>query len=308
MKWLISLVIAVPFLLLPATAAAQSPEDDDDFTLRVNGDVTIAEGERVNSVIVIDGDLIVAGQVTDFALVIDGDALVSGSVGGDLTVISGNIDLASTAVVENLSSIRGDIIRASGATVTGDVHERDSFRFLWWAAGLFSVLLWSGITVTMVVAALLFATFGGRQLATAARSMTGDLVNTIVGAVFLWIGVPMVAGLAIATVVGIPLGIGVFLFLLPAFGFLGYLVSGTRLGIWLLSLGGREAGERPFLAAGLGTLVLQLLILIPALGILLALLASIWGAGSLAYRLYHNAGGKGFQNATVSAPAPDGAA
>jgi hypothetical protein len=303
MKWLIALLVALPLALIPAIASAQSPEDDDDFTLRVNGDVTVAQGEIVTSVVVIGGDLTIEGEVTDFALVIDGNAAVSGSVGGDLTVVSGDIDLASTAVVDNLNSVRGDIIRATGATITGDIHERDSFRFLWWAAGLVSILFWLGMTVAVVAAALLFAAFGGRQLAAAARGMTGDLVSTIIGGVFLWVGVPILAGIAIVTIVGLPLGLGVLFFLLPAFGFLGYLVTGTRLGIWLLGLGGREAGERPFLAAGLGTLALQLLVLIPGLGILIALVAGVWGAGSLASRLYHNAGGQGFQGGEAPAAA-----
>jgi hypothetical protein len=305
-------LVALPFVFLPAAASAQSPEgeNDDDFTLRVNGDVTVAQGESVNSVVVIDGDLIVEGEVTDFALVIKGDAVVSGSVGGDLTVISGDIDLASTAVVDNLNSIRGDVIRASGATVTGDIHERDSFRFLWWAAGLLSILLWIGMTVTLIVAALLFALFGGRQLTAAARAMTGDLVNSIIGGVFLWIAVPILGGLAIASIVGIPLGIGVFLFLLPALGFLGYLVAGTRLGIWLLGLGGREPGERPFLAAALGTLGLQLLILIPVVGVFIAILSGLWGGGALAFQLYRSAGGKGFEGdeASVTPQSAGGAA
>jgi hypothetical protein len=302
MKWLIVLLLALSAAFSPAVASAQSPEADDDFTLRVNGDVTIAEGETVNSVVVIDGNLTIEGNVTDFALVIDGNAVVSGRVGGDLTVISGDIDLAGSAVVDNLTSIRGDIVRATGATINGDIHERDSFRFLWWAAGLFSVLIWLGMTVSLVAAALLFAAFGGRQLATAARAMTGDLVNTIIGAVFFWVGVPILAGLAIATIVGLPLGLGILVFLLPSFGFLGYLVAGTRLGIWLLALGGREAGERPFLAAGLGTLALQLLVLIPALGILIALLAGVWGAGALAFRIYRGAGGKSFEGGESPAP------
>lgn len=302
MKWLVVLTLALPFIVLPATASAQSPQGDDDFTLRINGDVTIAEGETVNSVVVIDGDLTVEGEVTDFALVIDGNAIVNGSVGGDLTVISGDIDLGPTAVVDNLNSIQGDINRASGATILGDVSERDSFRFLWWAAGLFSILLWLGLTVAAIVSALVFAAFGGRQLGAAARGMTGDLVNTIIGCVFLWVAVPILAGIAIVTIVGLPLGLGVFLFLLPALGFLGYLVTGTRLGIWLLTLGGREAGDRPFLAAGLGMLALQLLVLIPGLGIIIALLAGIWGGGALAFRLYRNAGGKGFEGNAASAP------
>ncbi|HEU0073558.1 MAG TPA: hypothetical protein VFS30_06060 [Dehalococcoidia bacterium] len=302
MKWLIGLVLALPFIFIPATASAQSPENDDDFTLRINGDATISQGERVNSVVVISGDLTVEGEVTDFALVIDGDAIVSGKVGGDLTVISGDIDLASTAVVDNLNSVRGEINRASGATILGDVSERDSFRFLWWAASLFSILLWLGMTLAVIAAALIFAAFGGRQLSAASRGMTGDLVNTIIGGVFLWVAVPILAGIAIVTIVGLPFGLGLLLFLLPTLGFLGYLVAGTRLGMWLLGLGSREPGDRPFLAAGLGMLALQLLVLIPVLGVAIALLAGIWGGGALAFRLYRNAGGKGVEGAESPAP------
>jgi hypothetical protein len=302
MKWFFAILLALPFVLIPVTASAQSPQEDNDFTLHINGDVTIAKGESVNSVVVINGDLTVEGEVTDFALVINGDAVISGTVTGDLTVISGDIDLASTAVVDNLNSIRGDIIRASGATIQGDVSERDSFRFLWWAAGLFSVLLWIGMTIAVVAASLLFAAFGGRQLSAASRAMTGDLVNTIIGVFFFWVGVPILAGIAIVTIVGLPFGLGILLFLLPTFGFLGYLVAGTRLGMWALGLGGREPGDRPFLAAGLGTLGLQLLVLIPFLGVAIALLAGIWGGGALAFRVYRNAGGKGFEGGEAPAP------
>jgi hypothetical protein len=300
MKWLIGLILALPFILIPTVASAQSPQDNEnDFTLRVRGDYTVAKGETVHSVVVIDGDLTVAGEVKNSAVVINGDAIVSGNVGDNLTVISGDIELHSTAVVDNLTSISGDIHRASGATILGDIHERDSVRFLWWAAGLISILVWFGMTIAIVASALIFAAFGGRQLTGAARAMTGDLVNTIIGGVFFWIGVPILAAIVAVTIVGLPLAIGVAIFLLPTFGFLGYLIAGTRLGIWLLGLGGREPGERPFLAAGIGTLALQLLVLIPFLGVGLAVIAGVWGASALAFRLYRGAGGKGFEGGSA---------
>lgn len=302
MKWLLALAIALPFAFVPSSALAQSPKEKDDFTLRVNGDVVIAAGDSINSVVVINGDLTVEGEVTDFALVIKGDAIINGTVGGDLTVIRGDIELGSSAVVDNINSVQGDIIRTQGATITGDVHERDSYRFIWAAAGVFSVLFWLGMTVAMIVAALLFAAFGGRQLTDAASSMTGDLVNTIIGAVFLWVGLPILGVLALITVIGIPLGIGVFVFILPTLGFLGYLVAGTRLGSWVLGLGGRPAGERPFLAAALGTLALQLLVLIPFIGIVIAIFAVLWGGGALAFRIYRGAGGKGFETTEPETP------
>jgi hypothetical protein len=309
MKRLAILVIAFALAALPASAAAQSPEGEDEgFIMRVDGDVVIGADERVNTVVVINGDLTLQGTVTDFVLVIEGNALVSGTVDGDLTVISGDIELTSTAVVDNVNSVRGDFVRAQGATVTGDIHERDNFRFFWGIAGLFSILFWLGMTVAMIVAALVFAHFGARQLTNAATTMTGDLVNAIIGTVVLWVGGPLLAFLAFITVIGIPVGIGILVFLLPALGFLGYLVAGTRLGTFLLGLGGREQTGPPYLAAALGVLLLQLLVLVPVFGALAALLAGAWGAGALAFNIYRGAGGKGFETpaspATPAAEAP----
>ena len=307
MRWLAVFAIALALASVPATASAQSPEDDEEgFLMRVNGDVVIPQGEQVSTVVVIDGNLTVEGTVTDFVLVIKGDARVSGTVGGDLTVISGDIELTSSAVVENVNSVRGGLVRAQGATVNGDIHERDNFAFAWAAAGVFSILFWIGMTFTMVVAALVFARFGARQLTDAATLMTGDIVNSIIGTVFIWVGGPMLAVLAFITVIGIPLGLGIVLFLLPALGFLGYLVAGTRLGTFVLGLGGRERTGQPYLEAALGTLLLQLLILVPVFGAIAAFLAGVWGAGALAFVIYRGAGGKGFEPEappTTTAPA-----
>jgi hypothetical protein len=300
MKRLAVLGIAFAFAALPATALAQSPEDDEGFIMRVDGDVVIGPDEQVETVVVINGDLTLEGTVTGFVLVINGDALVSGGIEGDLAVISGDIELTSTAVVDNVTSVRGDFVRAQGATVTGDVHERDNFRFFWGVAGLFSILFWLGMTVAVIAAALIFAHFGARQLTNAGATMTGDLVNAIIGTVFLWVGGPALAILAFITVIGIPLGLGILFLLLPALGFLGYLVAGTRLGAFLLGLGGREQTGRPYLAAALGTLLLQLLVLVPVFGALAALVAGAWGAGALAFNIYRGAGGKGFE----AQPAP----
>jgi hypothetical protein len=301
MKLLMGLLAGVMLALLPAAASAQTPSGDDGVILRVRGDVTIPRGETVATVIVIDGNLTIEGTVRDLALVIEGNADVRGNVQGDLTVISGDIQLGSAAVVKNVNSIRGDFERAQGATVTGDVNERDNFGAFWAAAGIFSALLWLALTIVVIVADVLFALIGGRQLNTATDVMTGEPVNAILGAVFFWVGVPLLAILAMITVIGIPLGLGMLLFLLPAFGFLGYIVAATRLGVALVSRGGREAGDRPVLAAALGALLLQLLLLVPFLGALVAFIAALWGTGALAYVAFRGAGGRGFEG---RAPAP----
>jgi hypothetical protein len=294
MTWLAAAVLSLAFALLPALAYAEDGEDADDVLVRIGADVRVAQGERVGSVVVIDGDAIIEGEVVNTVTVIKGDAVVSGQVKGNLTVISGDINLRSTARVDNVFSIRGDLTRAEGATITGEIRERDSIRFLDAIGAIFSVLFWLAMTVALVVAGIIFAAIGGRQLTRSAEAMTADTVNVVIGFVFVWIAIPAIAVAAMITLIGIPLGLGLLLFLLPALWFLGYIAAGARLGAALVGLTGRETGEHPFAATTLGVVLLQLTVLVPVLGAIVALLAGAWGAGAIAVSAYRAAGGKGF--------------
>jgi hypothetical protein len=298
---LIVVLVALLVATTPTVAFAEDGEDRD-LLLRVGSDVRLPPGERVGRLIVIDGDALIEGEVAKSVVVLEGDAIVTGEISGDLTVISGNIRLEQSAQVKNVTSIRGDIVKAHGALVTGEMRERDNFGWLSAAAAVFSILFWLGLTVALVTAGLIFAAVGGRQLRDAAERMTGDAVNTILGVVFVAVALPMIAVLAIVTVIGIPLGAGLLLFLLPALWFLGYLVAATRLGSILVGFGSDQPAGHPYAATVLGVVLLQLIVLIPVLGLFIALLAGTWGAGALVFNAYRAAGGRGFA-AISSAPA-----
>lgn len=285
------LLLALGAVLIPGSAAAQSPDDDEDSALiRVNSDALVAEGETIENLVVISANAVIDGTVTGTLVVIDGDAVINGAVEDDVTVISGDLTLNDTAVVNNVHSIRGDLTRAPGATVNGDIDESD-FTGFWAALGVFSVLLWIGITLAALVAGIVFALIGGRQLTAAAALMTGEAVHAIVGTVFLWVGLPILAVLAIITVIGLPLGLGILLFVLPVLGFLGYLVAATRIGSFLTKAMNQAQTGRPILAVVIGVLILQVVLIVPFLGGVVVFLASIWGAGSLAFIAYRGAGG-----------------
>jgi Flp pilus assembly protein TadB len=66
---------------------------------------------------------------------------------------------------------RSDLERASGATVNGDIDERDNF-FTVGAGVIFTALAWVGLKVAVILAGLVFAAVGARQLTTAARNLT----------------------------------------------------------------------------------------------------------------------------------------
>lgn len=291
MKWLV-FVVAFLFMALPAQAFADDGAKDSGAIIRIRGDVVVPAGETLDSVVVVNGNASIQGTVRNNVVVVKGDAVVSGKIEGNLTVVSGNIRLDSGAAVHNVNSIRGDLNRSPEANVTGRINERDNFGVARGVAAVFSILFWAGMTVAAVVAGLVFAAVGGRQLTESAKAMTGDAVGTIVGLVFLWVALPIIAVLAMATLIGLPLGLGLLFFLMPALWFLGYIVAGARLGGFITGLAGRGAGVHPFAATSVGALLLQFAIIVPVLGILVAFLAGIWGAGALVYVAYRAAGGK----------------
>ncbi|MDQ4045191.1 MAG: hypothetical protein M3173_07065, partial [Chloroflexota bacterium] len=103
---------------------------------------------------------------------------------------------------------------------------------------------------------------------------------SILTALALLIGLPLLAVLAFVTIVGIPIGLAIVVVVIPALWLLGYLVASAKIGMLLLR---RSSALNLMLAAALGVLLLQLLTLIPALGPLVAFLAATYGAGGLVY-------------------------
>lgn len=302
-------LVAMAFTFVPASAHAQGPPDDDgDVLIRINGDVVVESGEIVDTLVVIDADAVVEGTARD-VLVIHGSLLINGTVENDVTVIDGDLELGNSASVDDVQVFSGSIERASGATVTGDIEEHDEF---WAVSGtavaLFSVWFWIASTIVLVAAALIFAAIGGRQLTGAAMAMTRQFVNSVVGGVFLWVALPIIAFLIMFTVVGLLLGLTVLLFVLPIMWVLGYIVAGARLGLAITGRVGREPSGKPLLAAGLGVFILQLIAIIPFLGWIIVAIAGFWGAAALAYTAFAAAGGRSFEGPTDSPSAPTVAA
>ena len=289
--------------LIPLVASADDGSDDKGLLLRIRGDVQVPRGETVGTLIAIDGDATIDGTVKNAVLVINGTAIVRGIVEGNLTVISGEVDLQAGGKVKDVTAVRSKVVRDSGATVTGKIRERERAGIAPGVIALFSIFFWVGMTIAVLAAGFIFAAVGGRQLTGAARAMTRDPLNSFLGVVFVWIGLPLLAVLAMVTVVGLPLGLGALVFLMPALWFLGYVVAGAGLGGLLTGLIKSDDEGHPFLATFLGLLALQLLVLVPVVGALLALLAGAWGAGALASTAYKAAGGKGVSSSGAEAGA-----
>jgi len=69
----------------------------------------------------------------------------------------------------------------------------------------------------------------------------------------------------------------------PLLWLLGCLVAGTRLGKALFELAGRRPPSgHPYIAATLGLIALQIIVLVPVVGWAIGALAGMWGSGALA--------------------------
>lgn len=272
-------IIALLAALIPAAVMAQDArEGEEGLLLRINGPVAIGSQEIVDNVIVFGDNVTVDGTITGSLVVINGDATITGQVHEDVTVVRGTLDLASTAVVENVSVIRGEFARDAGATVTGSITEGD-FQVSPWDWGVFWAFMWAGGTLVVLTAGVVFAGIGGRQL-----KQSGDTLLRFPGAALLgiagvWILLPILMFMAFFTVIGAPLSIAYFLFALPVFWFLGYLVAGVQLGRTILRSRYDEA--HPYLPALLGLIILQIIGIFPVFGGLIVFIAGVAGSGAL---------------------------
>jgi hypothetical protein len=279
------ILIVVVLGLLPAAVAAQGPgdEDSDDVLIRIDGAIHVRAGETAQSVVVISDNALIEGTV-EYLVVIDGDATITGTVENQVYIVNGTVTLKDGARVgEEVLLYNADAVEEAGATVVGGVHEEwggfNVTRGVWFG-------FWLSMTVTVVGAGLLFAAFGGGQLRGAAGIMTGEVGPTVLTALIVWIAIPIVAVLAMVTLVGIPFGIGVLVFLLPATWFLGYLVAGTAVGALIVKAKTAGGAEHPYLPVLVGLLVFQVIALVPFIGGTIAFFAGLVGAGALVYRAW----------------------
>ena len=140
--------------------------------------------------------------------------------------------------------------------------------------------LWIAFSVSSLALGLLLLWLAPRALEAAswvARTATGPAIGAGLAAFF---GLPAAAVLAIATIVGIPLGVALLLALLPLYA-IGYATSAWLLGRGIVPPAGAACAA--FLA---GWGILRLVALIPWVGALAWFGATVFGLGALTIALW----------------------
>jgi cytoskeletal protein CcmA (bactofilin family) len=276
-------VLTVLILGLAAPAWAQAGQDSEAFVV-LSGRADVPEGQQVGDLVVFHGSATVDGTVEGSLTAFDAPVTISGRVNGDVTVFNGRVELQRGA------NVTGDVVSqqapvvASGATIGGTttrLQTRTNWNGFGWVG---RVGWWLAVSVSTLVIGLVLVWLLGRgadRVLEAGRTRVGPAIGL---GLLVFFGLPILAGLALVTVVGIPLGLVVLAALLLIYA-LGYSASA-----WVL---GRSILRRPgawvvaFLA---GWAILRVVALIPILGGLVWFAAVVFGLGALAVAIWYARG------------------
>ena len=275
-----------------------------------NGDIAVPAGEQADVVFVANGDADIAGTVNTVT-VINGTATLHGSTVEAVVAINGTVALEEgTTVLGNVRSINSTVTQAEGVEIAGGIKGFDAELI---TIGMFlapALLLFAlGMALASLAAGLLLAAVGARQVRAAEKVIADEPLKVFGVGLLGAIVIPIVAIVAMITIVGAPLGLGILLGFLPLVAFVGFLVAGIFIGEEVLGTRKEPAAERPYRGALLGIVLLQVIGLVPVLGGLATAVASLLGFGAILLLGWRIVRGTGAGQTTVptSAPAPIGA-
>jgi hypothetical protein len=249
----------------------------------IAGGAVVPRGQTAGDIVVLDGTVTIAGRATGDVVSVSGPVRVTGRIDGDLIAVSDRAVLGPTA------RVGGDLrygderpTLAPGANVDGKISNEDwadaangwgwVSAFAWWLAVSVS---------TLIVGALLVWLAPG-ALRAAHRAVREHLGATIGWGVAIAIGVPLLAILALVTLVGIPFGVALLLAAIPVL-LVAYTTSAWIVGRRTL----RNRSTSPWVALLAGWGILRVLALIPVVGALVGLAATVLGLGALTVALWH---------------------
>jgi hypothetical protein len=274
-------IAALLTALLALLIAAGSASAATDHVV-ITGGAVVPAGQTAGDVVVIDGPVRIAGHATGDVVSVSGPVRVTGRVDGDVIAVSDRAFLGPTA------RVGGDLrygderpVLAPGASLGGKISNED------WADtangwGWVSMLgWWLAVSVSTLIVGALLVWLGPGALYAAELAVREHLGATVGWGVAIAIGVPLLAILALVTLVGIPFGVALLLSAIPVL-LVAYATTAWIVGRRVLR--NRSTSRWAALFAGWG--LLRVLALIPVAGALVGLAATVVGLGALAVALW----------------------
>jgi hypothetical protein len=301
-----ALFLALGILVPVALAADGDLPHTGRVLVSVQGDVAVPAGEHADVVVVVNGHAAIAGEVNTIVL-IDGSADLNGATTESIVAIRSPVNLGVDTVVRgDVMTIDSLVHQAGNAQVQGSVRDMaaDLAGFgLFLASAL--ILLWIGSAIAAIAAGLLLAGIAARQVRAAEALISHEPGQTLLAAL-VGVIVPLLAGFALfVTILGAPLAAGILFGLWPLAGFLGFLVAGIWIGDWILGrMSPTVERERPYLAAVIGIVILEIAGIFPVL----PAIAGLFGYGAvllLGWRTFRGPrAARSVVPSSIQAPAP----
>jgi hypothetical protein len=272
-------VVAALLMLLFGAGSASAATDH----VVITGGAVVAPGQTAGDVIVIDGPVTISGHATGDVVSVSGPIRLTGRVDGDLIAVS------DRALLGPRARVGGDLrygderpVLAPGASVAGKISNEDWADTASGWGWVSSLAWWLAVSVSTLIVGVLLVWLAPRALSAAARAVGEHLGATIGWGVAIAIGAPLLAVLALVTVVGIPFGIGLLLAAIPVL-LVAYTTTAWVVGRRML----RKRSQSPWAMLLAGWAILRLLALIPIAGGLVGLVATVLGLGALTVALWH---------------------
>lgn len=275
--------IALVASLVLCIGAGRASADDGDDLVVIAGGAVVPAGQTAGDVIVVDGPVRIAGRVTGDVVAVAGPVRIAGTVDGDVAAVSDRAVLAPSARVGG-DLLYGDErpVVAQGARVDGSIKDEDWADTLsspeWGFAG--PLAWWLAVSVSTLLVGVLLLWLAPRMLAAAERSARRHLWPALGWGVLVAIALPILAIVALVTLVGIPFGVALLLALVPVM-LVAYVTAA-----WIVGRRVVGAPHSPWLALLAGWGILRLLALIPVAGFLVGLVATAIGLGALVVALW----------------------
>lgn len=292
-------------LFVPAVLAANPLPHTGRVLVSTGGDITLPAGEHADIVVVVNGTATIQGEVNTIVAV-DGAANLLGARTETIIAVRSPVEIGPGTVVQGDVMALDSLVHQTGnAQVQGQVTDLPTVLI-----GIGAVLapalllLWIGFGLAMIVAGLLLAGLASRQVREAEALISHEPVLTLAAGILGLFVFPILAVLLIATLIGAPLGVGILLAAWPLVAFLGYLVAGIWIGEWVLRRTAPErVRERPFLAAVVGMLILEVLAIVPVLAVVV-MIASLFGFGAVILLSLRTLRSRPMSVPTVAGPMP----
>jgi uncharacterized RDD family membrane protein YckC len=289
----LSLMAALGLLLaspVPVLSAGLNHEE----MVSVGNDVELPAGDTATEVVVIGGDVKIAGNVEREVVVVGGDVQIDGDIGQQVVVVMGTVHLGPHAVLHrDLVTVGTTADIAAGATVEGRTQQVavatsfGPFLRLTWLRGWFQNCVWKfrplslsvgfvwWFVVAFFILYLLIATLFPYPVECCLKQVTERPATTLAVGVMTKLLIPIICLILPFTVIGI--------FIVPFLivgMFLTLLVGKVSV---LEYLGGKFAGPgKAIVSLCLGALLITVLYLIPFFGLFVAIVFSCWGLGAAA--------------------------